>query len=372
VAEALRLLVLALVLLTQAQAQAQKQTQAPADAARTPASEAAWQATAAMGQGVNFGNIFEAPKEGDWGLRMRDDFFALVGEGTPIQSVRLPVRWSNNASPDAQARIDPAFLARVTQAVDRLLARGVIVILNQHHYRQLDGDALDPGELAAEAGVVEARFLSLWRQIAEHFKDRGPRLLFEIYNEPHGRLNERWNDLLSQALPIIRASNPTRLVVVGPTHWNSATALPALRLPNDPHLVLTVHHYEPFNFTHQGAEWVQPPKPTGQTCCSDQQLAEMRAPLDQAVAYARERGLPLFVGEWGACSKAPLAARLRYVRLMRQLLAERRLPWQVWELASGFGFYDPERREWRSDLYQALFPQAAGPGAVSQPRPSTN
>jgi endoglucanase len=357
-AKALHLLLLALALVAQAQAQ-------PASPTQTPASEAAWQMTAAMGQGVNFGNIFEAPKEGDWGLRMREDFYALVGEGTPIQSVRLPVRWSNNASADAQARIDPAFLARVTETVDGLLARGVVVILNQHHYRQLDGDPLDPGEFAVEDGVVETRFLNLWQQIAEHFKERSPRLLFEVYNEPHGRLNATWNTLLAKALPIIRASNPTRLVVVGPTDWNNATALPALRLPNDPHLVLTVHHYEPFNFTHQGAEWVQPLKPTGQTCCDEKQLAEMRAPLDLAVAYARERGLPLFVGEWGAYSKAPPVARLRYARLMRQLLAERRLPWQVWELASGFGFYDPERRDWRRDLYQALFPDP-----VSQPRPA--
>jgi endoglucanase len=355
------LLLLALALLAPAPALAQK----PA-----PASEAAWRITAAMGQGVNFGNIFEAPKEGDWGLRIRDDFFALVGEGTPIQSVRLPVRWSNNASLDAEARIDPAFLARVSETVDRLLARGVVVILNQHHYRQLDGDPLDPGEPAVEDSVVETRFLNLWRQIAEHFKDRSPRLLFEVYNEPHGRLNAGWNTLLAQALPVIRASNPTRLVVVGPTHWNNATALPALRLPNDPHLVLTVHHYEPFNFTHQGAEWVQPLKPTGQTCCDDRQLAEMKAPLDAAVAYARERGLPLFVGEWGAYGKAPLVSRLRYARLMRQLLAERGLPWQVWELASGFGFYDPDRREWRRELYQALFPSPPSP--VSQPRNPTN
>jgi endoglucanase len=316
------------------------------------------QLVAAMGQGVNFGNIFDAPKEGDWGLRLREDFFALVGTGTPIRSVRLPVRWSNNASLDAQARIDPAFLERVSDAVDRLLERDVIVILNQHHYRQLDGDALDPGEARVDDAVVEARFLNLWEQIASHFKGRSPRLVFELYNEPHGRLNERWNTLLAQALAVVRKSNPTRAVVVGPTHWNSAQALPQLRLPADAQLILTVHQYAPFDFTHQGAEWVQPPKPLGRDCCDAGQIAEVKKLLDMAQREAQRRGLPLFVGEWGAYSKAPLEARLRYTRLMREEMNQRRMPWQYWELAAGFGFYDPEQRALRSELYGALFPPA--------------
>lgn len=319
------------------------------------ASEAAHQMARAIGQGVNFGNIFDAPTEGAWGLRLSEDFYARVGHGTPIRSVRLPVRWSNHASPDAAARIDPAFLARVTEVVDRLLARGVVLILNQHHYRQLDGDPLDPGEAEVDAALVEARFLAIWRQLATHFAERDPRLLFEIYNEPHGRLTARWNELLREALTTIRASDPTRLVVVGPTHWNAATALPSLKLPADPHLILTIHHYEPFDFTHQGAEWVSPRRPTGLDCCDAAQRALMAKMLDLAVQDRARRGYPFFVGEWGAYAQAEPAARLRYTRTLRELMAQRGLPWLYWEFAAGFGFYDAERRQWREPLHQALF-----------------
>jgi len=309
----------------------------------------------ALGRGINFGNIFDAPREGDWGLRADDEFIDLVGTGTFTRSVRLPVRWSNHASPDASARIDPAYMARVERTVDRLLARGASVLLNIHHYRQLDGDPLDAGETAVDPTVVDVRFLALWQQIAERFANRGPALMFEIYNEPHGRLEPLWNDLLSRALRVIRQRNPERIVFAGPTEWNSANALPRLVLPPDRFLALTVHHYEPFEFTHQGADWVSPAKPVGLGCCTAPQQALMLRLLDLAAADARRRQRPMLVGEFGAYSKAPLAARVAYLSFMRQAMEARKLPWMYWELASGFGLYDPATHQFRPELKAALF-----------------
>ncbi len=324
-------------------------------AALAQASAQAKALAAQLGQGINFGNMLDSPREGDWGLALRDEFVALVGQGTPIRHVRLPVRWSNHASLDAQARIDPAFLRRVSAALDALLARGVTVILDAHHYRQLDGDALDPGEVAVDPAVVETRLVNIWRQLAQHFGAYPSRLLFEPYNEPHGRLEGRWNGLLAQLVAVIREHDPGRVLVVGPTQWYGAHALKDLVLPADPHLILTVHHYEPFEFTHQGAPWVQRPIPVGQTCCSVAQRLRMSQLLDLAVAEARRRGYPLYLGEFGAYEAAPAADRVRYLRLMRELLRERQLPWAVWQLTTGFGLYDPERQQWRADLREALF-----------------
>jgi endoglucanase len=308
-----------------------------------------------MGRGVNYGDMLDPPNEGDWGLRVEDRFIDLVGTPGFPTTVRLPVRWSNHASVDASARIEPAFMDRVATVVDRLLARGATVLLDMHHYRQFDGDPLDPGERAVDPSVVDLRFLALWRQIAEHFAGRSSRLLFEIYNEPHGRLDLTWNDLMSRAVRTIRASNPRRLLVVGPVLWNSAAGLPRLVLPADPHLILTVHHYEPFDFTHQGAEWAKPIKPVGIDCCSGPQLALMHKLLDQAVSEAARLGYPVFVGEFGAYNKAAPEARLRYTRAMRDAMEARSLPWLYWELAAGFGVYDPMAGRLRPDLAAALF-----------------
>jgi endoglucanase len=359
---------LALGVLTACASTSAPQAAAPADAlaefpplAAAPlpgASPAARQFAASLKRGVNFGNMLDAPTEGAWTLRVEDRFIALVGaQGpVPIASVRLPVRWSNHASPDAQARIDPVFMARVEDVVQRLLQRGVPVVLDMHHYRQLDGDPLDPGETAVADAALEPRFLAMWQQIAEHFRAYPPTLAFELYNEPHGRLTPRWNDLVSRGVRLVRQSNPGRILVVGPTQWNSARALATFTMPPDANLVLTVHHYDPFAFTHQGAPWIKPVLPTGTDCCSAQQLADIRGPLDTAQRYGERTGYPVWVGEFGAFETAAPAARARYTRILRDEIERRGMTWAYWELAGGFGFFDPVAGQVRAGgLEEALF-----------------
>ena len=318
------------------------------------ASPRALAAASAIGRGVNFGNMLEAPTEGAWGLSVTDDFIDKAASAG-FTSVRLPVRWSNHASATAPFTIDPAFMARVESVVDRLLSKGLVVVLNMHHYRQLDGDPVDAGETPVAAAALDLRFVMLWEQIAERFKGRGDRLVLELYNEPHNRLNgEPWNVLAARALGVVRKSNPQRVVVIGPTSWNSASDLSKLKLPNDANLIVTVHDYNPFAFTHQGAEWVSPVLPLGVTCCSAAQVADMTAPLDAAKAWSAAKRYPVFVGEFGAYGKADEASRITFNRTMRDAMESRGMSWAYWEFAAGFGVYDPAKLAFRQGLLDAL------------------
>jgi endoglucanase len=321
------------------------------------ASQRATEAAQRLNRGINFGNMLESPLEGDWGLKAEDRFIDLVGTGGFTSAVRLPVRWSNHASKDAAATIDPAFFARVDAVVDRLLARGATVLLNMHHYRQLDGDTLDPNEFQVEPQVVQVRMLSMWKQIAARYANRNDRLIFELYNEPHGAQENSWNDLMLRAFRVVRDSNPERVVMIGPTTWNNWTKLKDLQIPTDANLILTIHHYEPFKFTHQGAEWVSPALPTGLACCDEAQTAEVARAIDEASTFSARVRYPIVIGEFGAYSKAPQESRVRYSRLVRQLSEAKRIPWMYWELASGFGVYDPSTNQFRSDLFNALYGQ---------------
>jgi endoglucanase len=322
----------------------------------------------AIARGVNFGNIFEAPREGDWGLFFSD---TLVDQAwnAGFKSVRLPVRWSNHASATAPYAIDSAFMTRVEAAVDKLIAKGFYVVLDMHHYRQLEGDPLDTNEASVAASVLEDRFVAMWSQIAERFRGHNDRLVFELYNEPHGRLNgEPWNILAARGLAAVRVSNPSRVVVLGPTHWNNASDLALLKIPFDANLVFTIHQYEPFNFTHQGAEWIQPALPTGVTCCNATQLAQIAAPLDIAKAWSKTNRYPMFVGEFGAYNKAPSASRAIFNRSMRDAAEARGFTWQYWEFASGFGVYDPGSGSFRTELLNSLLGDAAA-SRIEQARP---
>ncbi len=318
------------------------------------ASASAVATAAAIGRGVNFGNMLEAPTEGAWGLTVTDDFIDKAS-AAGFASVRLPVRWSNHASVEAPFTIDAAFMTRVGSVVDKLLAKGFVVVLNMHHYRQLDGDRRDGGEVAVADAAVDVRFVMLWEQVATHFKGRGARLVFELYNEPHSRLNgEVWNVLAARALGVVRKTNPGRVVVIGPTKWNSASDLRLLKMPNDANLIATVHNYAPFTFTHQGAEWISPVLPVGVTCCSTSQQAEMTAPLDVAKAWSAAKRYPVFVGEFGAYNKADDASRIDFNRKMRDAMEARGMSWTYWEFAAGFGVYDPVKLSFRQALLDSL------------------
>lgn len=318
------------------------------------ASASATRTATAMGRGVNFGNMLEAPTEGAWGLSVTDEFIDSAA-AAGFTTVRLPVRWSNHAGTEAPYAIDPSFMAHVQSIVDKLLAKGLVVVLNMHHYRQLDGDKLDAGEVPVADAAVDVRFVMLWQQIAPAFSGRGSRLVFELYNEPHGRMNgEPWNVLAARALGVVRKSNPDRVVVIGPTHWNSADDLRLLKLPNDSNLIATIHNYAPFSFTHQGAEWISPVLPIGVTCCSTSQVAEMTAPLNVAKAWSTAVRYPVFVGEFGSYSKADSTSRMTFNRTMRDSMETRGMSWAYWEFAAGFGVYDPVAHAFRRGLLASL------------------
>ncbi len=201
---------------------------------------------------VNFGNALEAPKEGDWGVTLQEEYFQLVKDAG-FTAIRLPVKWSAHALTVAPYTVDPSFLARVDWAVSNAVSRGLTIIVNMHHY----------DELIANPATNLDRFLAIWKQLAEHYKTQGDRVFFELHNEPNGNLEPLWNSYAAQALAVVRQSNPTRPVIVGPNGWNSVSKLQDLQLPNDPNLIVTVHFYDPFSFTHQGAEWVTPSPPVG-------------------------------------------------------------------------------------------------------------
>lgn len=319
----------------------------------------ACQVAHALGRGINLGNALDAPREGDWGLRLSPELLRLARRH--FDTVRLPVRWSNHASPDAQALINEAFARRVDEVLDTLLAGGGWVILNQHHYMQLTGGPLHPNERAVDASVLEERLVQLWRQIARRYRDRPPRLLFELLNEPHGAMSgERWNRLAARVLAAVRETNPQRVVLIGGDEWGHPRGLVRLRLPDDPHLVVAIHTYDPFDFTHQGVEWRRPVLPKGKPCCDAAQRQQVREALDQAIAWSRARGVPLHLGEFGAYQAGDITSRAAYARLVRTEAEARGIGWAWWELASDFSpLWDRGQGRWVEPLREALGVKAA-------------
>lgn len=305
-----------------------------------------------LGRGVNFGNALEAPNEGDWGITLDSLHFRRAAEAG-FATVRLPVRWSAHTSADPPYGIDPVFLRRVDWAIDQALANDLNIIVNVHHY---DGLTSDPT-------AHKDRWLAIWRQLARRYQDRPARVLFEILNEPHSDLTATlWNEFAAEALAVLREWNPDRNVVVGPVSWNSTNALPDLELPADPHVIVTVHFYEPFQFTHQGAEWVGGSDAWLGTewLGTAADSAFVREILERAAAWGDENGRPIFLGEFGAYSAADMDSRARWTAFVAREAERLGMSWAYWELMAGFGLYDPDTDTWIEPLKDALVPAAVG------------
>ncbi|WP_152051895.1 glycoside hydrolase family 5 protein [Tautonia marina] len=302
-----------------------------------------------LGRGINLGNALEAPQEGDWGIILEESYFEAI-QRAGFDSVRIPIRWSNHAARTAPYTIDPAFFDRVDWAIHQAVSRGLQTVINFHHFE----------ELYENPEAERTRFLGLWKQVAERYRNLPGSVVFEILNEPHGNLDaERWNTLLVEALGVIRASNPDRIVIVGPASWNNFRALETLQLPEDDRrLIVTFHYYDPFPFTHQGAEWVENSDPWLGTSWngSNTERAEVTSAFDQVATWATEHHRPIVLGEFGAYSKADLASRARWTAFIARQAERRGFSWAYWEFGSGFGAFDPQQGRWRPELLRALVP----------------
>ena len=303
---------------------------------------------AALGNGINLGNALEAPKEGDWGVTLQPEYFELIKKAG-FSHVRVPIRWSTHAMLTAPYTIEPAFFERVDWVIQQASRQSLNVVLNMHHYEEFEKDPDNQ----------RARFISMWHQIAEHFKQAPRSVAFEIYNEPSHAIDaSKWNAILLEALHQIREENHARFVVVGPVRWNSISALPTLELPaDDQNLIVTVHYYEPFHFTHQGASWAGPESKdwlgTKWTDTRDER-ARINTDFDTAAAWGASHHRPLYLGEYGAYEKADMDSRARWTRAVRQEADRRKFATAYWEFCSGFGAYDPNAKQWREPLLHAL------------------
>jgi endoglucanase len=304
-----------------------------------------------LGRGINLGNALDAPKEGQWGVVLKEEYFELIKKGG-FDSVRIPIRWSTHALPEEPYTIEPAFFERVDWAIKNSLSKGLLVIINMHHYDQIYDRPKEHTE----------RFTALWRQIAEHYKNCPQNVLFELLNEPCKNLNDQeWNSLIVATLKTVRKTNPNRVIIIGPTGWNNIGKLSALKLPDDDkNIIVTCHYYEPFNFTHQGAEWVgeQSKGWLGTKWIGTEQ--EKRAIIkdfDKAGEWGRINNRPIYIGEFGAYSKADMQSRLLWADFVARQAEKRNFSWGWWEFCSGFGIYNDAEKKWNKPLLNALIRQ---------------
>jgi len=300
-----------------------------------------------LGRGVNilgYDPIWDNFAEG----RFKERHFKLIHEAG-FQTVRINLHALQRMEASNGYRLDDAWLSTLDWAVKAALANGLNVILDLHNFNDVakDPEAFKPGLMA------------FWKQVGEHFKDAPDSVLFEILNEPNGKLTgPLWNEWLAEALAVIRTTNPTRTVVVGPPMWNGFRFLDALTLPEaDRNIIVTVHYYEPFAFTHQGAPWSpMTVRLSGVTWGTAAEVGQLEADFARVQAWSAKHRRPILLGEFGAYEKAPMESRALWTARVARAAEALGWAWTYWQFDSDFIVYDIDNDRWVEPIFRALVP----------------
>ena len=307
--------------------------------------QAVFEQSKRLGQGVNilgYDPIWRSSPEG----RFRAEHFQRIRDAG-FDHVRINLFPFRDAKPDGSLS-DP-YWKTLDWAVQQALKNHLAVILDFHEFI----------DMAEAPTAKKERFLALWKQIAERYKDAPDEVFFEILNEPNGRLTpELWNQFHREALAIIRETNPDRTVIIGPGHWNNIDALDKLELPDDDqNILITIHYYNPFEFTHQGTPWTDRQDQTGIVWQGTRQ--ERQAVVDdfhKAQAWAEKNHRPLYLGEFSAYEKADMPSRLRWLDCVARRAEKMGWSWAYWQFDSDFVVYDIPRNRWIRPILDALIP----------------
>ncbi len=300
-----------------------------------------------LGRGVNilgYDPIWDNAKDARFTAR----HFKLIRDAG-FQSVRINLHALQRMGPAPGYVLDPKWLATLDWAVKNALANGLMVVLDLHNYN----------DVAADPAAFKPRLMAFWDQIARRFKDAPDAVLFEVLNEPNGKLTPLlWREWLAEALEVIRRTNPGRIVVAGPPEWNGIHFLDKFILPeSDRNIIVTVHYYEPMTFTHQGADWTPEfVRLSGVTWGSEAEKKQVADDFGLVQKWSQVHRRPIFLGEFGAYDKGPMESRARYTAFVARTAESLGWAWAYWQFDSDFVVYDIDKDRWVEPILRALVP----------------
>ncbi len=312
----------------------------------------------AMGAGFNLGNTFDLAQHNTDPATLRPiiDLYYRTG----FRHVRIPITWmegfSGNTLAGSQGQINlthPRLLQAIS-VVDYALSLGMYVIINTHHEHWLKShyDGSD---------AYDATFARLWTQIAEIFKSRSSKLIFEVLNEPERAFGDynggaspidpvaqgftrEINEVGYRAIRATGGANSTRLVLVMPNAQGNSSLIDELyptkeSLPGagaDPFVGLSVHTYDPWDFCGQtGSNRAWP----GST--------SIRAAIQAVAAHGQKIGTPIHFGEFGVGRATNQTERnteivREYYRTTAQTVLSYGMAPTVWDDRGWFGLVEAD------------------------------
>lgn len=232
-----------------------------------------------------------------------------------LDHVRLPIDYNlvedKNGNP-----IDSGYVY-IDSAIGWCKDAGLNLVLDLH---KTAGFSFDKGERESgffENKALQDRFYRLWERLARRYGKFSERVVFELLNEVTDKSYiDVWNAVAGECVKRIRSIAPDTTILIG-SYWNnSPDALPDLIKPDDDNIVLSFHCYDPLEFTHQGAYWVEDMKPDFRMSFDSSKITEdyFTERFSAAIKTAEKYGAALYCGEYGVIDRASPEDALKWYK----------------------------------------------------------
>ncbi len=262
--------------------------------------------------------------------------------------VNAPVENRRALSDAARAAIG---VARLDAAVSQFVQSGFAVMLVIQPQPKLR----DKRAYQQERVITRAVSLIAKRYAPLYTPDQ---LFFETLNEP--RLDPAvWNTYAPQLVALIRQAAPAHTIIVPPALADNPELFPNLTPLADQNIVYTMHIYQPWGITSQGAGVMpQPnyrfPRPPASPDPLEWTTGRLSAFMHKGIDWAAANNVPLIMNEFGATSVADPASRMNWVNFVRQTAEANHIGWAWWSQTGRLYGLRPRGGAWDAALVQAL------------------
>jgi endoglucanase len=253
------------------------------------------------------------------------------------------------------------FLTELDRVVKTIVDHKLAVIIGIHPESSYKATLRTGGD-----GVK--RFAMMWQALAKHYAQTDPELvIFEIMNECELDDPYRWQGIQSFVAQQIRLAAPGHTIIASGARWDGLDDLLQIQPLPLGNIIYTFHNYEPFPFTHQGANWTSPevenlsnvPYPSSPDAVQANLAQEptlagkffieqyglgrwnadrIEATLHFAQLWSQQYHAPVYCGEFGV--HIPVVnpqMRAHWIHDTRVAFEKNEIGWAMWDYQTNFG-----------------------------------
>jgi endoglucanase len=278
--------------------------------------------------------------------------------------VRIPV--SEEVLFDEALNVRQNIFGLLKNRIDYCQKIGLKVIVDLHAAR-LHSFAKTGNALFVEPQPIE-KFLTVWAKMQALFRDYPVDFLaYECLNEPAAAKDKHhlWNNVLAEWVQFIRKTEKKRFLFIGTNRGNQLWTLKYLKLPQDERLVLSLHYYYPFLFTHfhpndayaksfngkvhypgktiDDDDYDKLPKTARKEYESYREYYDKKRIYEDfsaAIKFSKKNNIPLNIGEFGCRRFNNPEDRLQWFKDVTEVFKENGISYTLWGLnGAGFGIW---------------------------------